>query len=89
MRGFVRKEGKDARSKDNFIPNASLLHPFTNNHLRLLILIVVGSVDKVTPSLVKSVEEFARLLKVKGATHEWGPLVAEGHCAQAERRNPD
>lgn len=73
------KGDDDSRSKNNFIPNASLLHPFTNNHLRLFILVVVGSVDEVTPSLVESVEVLARLLEVKGAAHERGPLVAEGH----------
>lgn len=43
--------GRYVRCNDHIVTIASLLHPFTNDMLRLLILICIGRVNKVATGL--------------------------------------
>jgi hypothetical protein len=49
-----------SRSQHNVIPVTPLLHPFPDDHLRLLILVVVCAVDEVASGfamMMKSISE--------------------------------
>jgi len=60
----------------------TLLHPFSNEQFRGLVLVIVGRIDKVATGFVERVEQLEAVLLVHGTHAEISPLVADAHSTK-------
>ena len=69
------------RRDDHLVANATLFHPFANEHLGSSVLVVASGIDEVTASLIESIKQLEARLFVHGA-HDALPLVSDAHSTE-------
>lgn len=78
--------GGELGGNDHEVTVLLLLHPLSNPLFRLLILVVVGSVDEVAAGSLKGVEQLEAVF-LAHAAHEIVPGISNAHGAQLEGRH--